>query len=804
MLGRAPGFTAIAVLTLALGIGANTALFSIVNGVLLNPLPFPQPNQLVMLYEKTPNFERASISYPNFLDWQRENTVFSAIASYREDDFTLIGTGDPERVTVGMTAADFFPILGVKPVIGRLFSRQDDLINAAGVTLISEGLWKQKFGGTPDVVGKRVTMNGEGFTIIGVIPSSFHLQLQNFDHEKDVYIPVAQFKHPRFPDRNHHIGMDAIGRLKPGVTIAAARADMQGIAERLAVLYPDADGQSRVNVQPMREEMVRGVQLVLWVLLAAVGFVLLIACVNVANLQLARSTGRVREFAIRAAMGASQGRVIRQLLTESVIVALVGGVIGCILAAWGTRAALAALPATLPRAEDVGLDGRVLLFTLGISIVAGLVFGLAPALKTSQPNLQATLKEGGRGGSGARHRALGAFVVVEMALALVLLIGAGLMIRSLARLWDVNPGFDPHNVLTFMVALSPERLNMTVPEAHAEFARWTEKLKSVPGVQAVSATMGALPMKGDDEERMWVKDPKPANESEMPYSIAYYVDPGYLKAMGITLERGRFLNDSDNETTRRVAVVDEGFVKKYFPDEDPIGKVFHLPIMNADPEIVGVVSHVKQWGLDSSHDGASIQEEFYFSAVQMPDWAWVGPVGAVMVVRSTGAPATVESSIRAALKDMNSQNLMWDTRTYEEVIGKSMAARRFSMILLSIFAGLALVLSSIGIYGVISYVVGQRTHEIGIRMAMGAQRKDVLHLMLGEGMKMALIGVGVGVCAALGLTHLMVSMLFGVSSVDPATFVGVAVVLSCVALTACYLPSRRAMRVSPIEALREE
>jgi predicted permease len=774
-----------------------------VNGVLLNPLPFPQPNQLVMMYEKNEEFQRSSISYPNFKDWQRENTTFAAMASYRTDDRMMTGTGDTMRVHVGMTGADFFSILGVKPVMGRLFSADDDRLGAAGVTLISYGLWQRKFGGDPGVVGKRITMDGDDFTIIGVIPASFNLDMQNFHEEKDAYVPVGQWKQPLFQERKFHMGMDAIARLKPGVSIDAARADMEGIAERLAVLYPEADAHARVNVQPLKADMVRQVSFILWVLLVAVAFVLLIACVNVANLQLARSTGRVREFAIRSAMGASQGRVIRQLLTESVMVGLAGGVLGCLLAAWGTGAAIRALPETLPRAQDVGIDGRVLLFTLGISILAGLVFGLAPAFKTAQPNLQETLKEGGRGGSGVKQKALSVFVVSEMALALVLLIGAGLMIRSLVRLWDVNPGFESGHVLTFMASLAAPQMD---PEAQrAAIRAFDEKVKSVPGVEAVASIAGSLPLANDDEERVWAEgQPTPSNESEMSYAVAYYVEPEYGKAMGIHLLRGRFLNSGDVEGAQQVAVVDEKFAEKFFPGQDPIGKVIHVPILKGSPVIVGVVSHVKQWGLDSSFDGASVQEEFYYSMLQLPDWAWNGPLGDEVVVKTSGAPSGVEEQIRRAATELNGQDLVFQQRTMDEIIAGTMAARRFAMILLCVFAGLALVLSSIGIFGVISYVVGQRTHEIGIRMAMGAQRRDVLHMLLGEGMKMALIGVGIGVVAALGLTRLMVKILFGVSAADPGTFVAVTVILTCVALSACYLPSRRAMRVSPMEALRYE
>jgi predicted permease len=804
MLAKNPGYTLIAVLTLALGIGANTALFSVVNGVILNPLPFPQPDQLVMLYENSPAFEKSSISYPNLKDWQRSNSTFAEIAGYRSDDFSVTASGETERVRVGMVSANFFPALGVKPLLGHLFGADDDRLSAAPVTLISAGLWQRKFGSAPDIVGRRMTMDGKDYTVIGVIPASFHLQLFNFDTAKDVYTPLGQFSDPSFQSRGQHEGMDAIGRLKRGVSVTEACADMDQIARNLAATYPNEDKNAGVTVVPLKQDMIRDVQLFLWVLLGAVGFVLLIACVNVANLQLARSTGRTREFAIRAALGASQGRVIRQLLTESVLVGLAGGSLGWFMAVWGTQAAIRVLPEALPRADEVRLDAHVLMFTLAASIVASIIFGLAPALKTSRPNLQDTLKESGRGASGAKHRALGVFVVIEMAMALVLLAGAGLMIRSLAGLWSVDPGFNPHNLLAFDVSLSPS-LGANASTSRSAFRELDEKLRGVAGVQFASSNWGAIPMTGDNEVPFWLEGkPKPANRAEMDQTLFYMVQPDYLNAMGMRLERGRFLTQNDDEHSPQVVVIDEDFARKYFPGQDPVGKEVHIASLKSASEIVGVVGHVKQWGLDSEADRQTIQAQTYMPLMQIPDQFWSGTPEAEVVVRSSGSPATVVGGLREAIEKLNSENVMFETKTMDAIIAESLAARRFSMTLLSVFAAIALLLSSIGIYGVVSYVVGQRTHEIGVRLALGAQRQDVLRLMLGEGMRMAATGVVVGICAALGLTHLMVKMLFGVSATDPATFAGVAIVLSSVALTACYIPARRAMRVDPIVALRYE
>ena len=493
MLARSPSFTAIAILTLALGIGANTVLFSVVNGVLLKPLPYLQPDSLVSLAESTAEFESSSISYPNFLDWQRANSTFSSIAAYRGDDFTITGQGETERVRVGMVSSTFFPILGVKMVAGRSFLPEEDRLGAAPVVLISAGLWHRKFGSDPGIVGKTITMNGTGYDVIGIVPGDFRLEASNFDSIKDVFVPIEQNKDPMFRDRTVHPGTRAIGRLKPGVTLSAAKADMNQVARNLAATYPDADKGAGIHLMPLKEDVVGDVEPFLWVLLGAVGFVLLIACVNVANLQLARSSARGREFAIRAALGAGQSRVVRQLLTESVLLGLAGGAIGLLLAGWGTRAAIRILPETLPRAQGVGLDGRVLLFTALVSILAGVIFGLAPAIKTARPNIQQTLQESGRGASGAKHRAQGIFVVIEMAMSLVLLVGAGLMIRSLVDLWSVDPGFNPRGVLTFAVSMSPS-YGQNASDSRVTLRELEQRLLNIPGVQAASVTGGALPM----------------------------------------------------------------------------------------------------------------------------------------------------------------------------------------------------------------------------------------------------------------------------------------------------------------------
>ncbi|MFY9530632.1 MAG: ABC transporter permease [Candidatus Acidiferrales bacterium] len=605
--------------------------------------------------------------------------------------------------------------------------------------------------------------------------------------------------------RSAGLGIHGIGRLRPSVTIEQARADMDGVTRGLAAAYPETDKGISAKVASLKEEMVGKIQPILFVLLGAVGFVLLIACVNVANLLLARSTGRTREFAIRAALGAGQGRLLRQLLTESVLLSVAGGGLGLVVAGWCTRAALGVLPTALPRAEEIRLDAHVLMFTMGVSLLAGILFGLAPALRISRADLHETLKEGGRGSSAARHRAQGFFVATEMAMALVLLVGAGLTIRSLAALWMVNPGFRSDNVLTFGLALPPSMMHAGPDAIRAAIRELDDKLASTPGVQAASQTWGAFPMNGDDESLFWLEgQPKPSSFHDMNWALKYVVEPDYLKVMGIPLKRGRFFTPQDDEHSPLVLVIDDVFARKYFGNEDPIGKRLNVDDYDKPAEIVGVVGHVKQWGLDAD-DTHALRAQVYLSFMQMPDIAIaLVYAGTGVVVRSDGATPALFDSIRHAVQKMNSQNVVYGAQTMDEIISESLAARRFSMILLGVFAALALLLSSVGIYGVTSYVVGQRTHEIGIRMALGAQREDVLRLVLGQGTRLALAGVAMGLVAALGLTRLMANLLYGVSATDPLTFAGVAIILTIVALAACYIPARRAMRVDPIVALRYE
>jgi len=794
-----PGFSAVAVLTLALGIGANSALFSVVNGVLLNPLPFPNPNELVAAYSRTGTFQESSISYPNFLDWQKENHSFAFLGAFRSDDFNMTGVGEPERLHAHMISAEFFMALGIKPLVGRNFRPEEDVPGAGPVAILADGIWKRKFGSSPEVLGRTVTLNGRVYTVIGVAPG----RITGLS-PTDIFVPIGQWNDPTFRDRRIGMGMSAIGRLKPGVGIEQARADMDRVAENLATAYPEADKGSGVALVPLKTDVVGDVRGILLVLLGAVSFVLLIACANVANLLLARSTGRAREFAIRSALGAGPFRVVRQLLTESVLLGIAGGCIGLGLAKLGTKVILAALPGTLPRVEEITLDTHVLLYTFGISLLTGIVFGLVPAIKAMRRDMHETLKEGGRGSSGARHRTQSVFVAFEMAMAVVLLIGAGLMIRTLSALWGVNPGFDARNVLTFEIS-STTGPTVTADQLRAKYRATLAQLGSILGVEGVSLLGGSLPMSGDSEVPFWREDKsKPQHENEMTFALFYLVNTDYHRAMRIPVIRGRSFTEQDNEHSPTVALIDASLARKFFPGEDPIGKRINLGLLEMQAEIVGVVGHVQHWGL-GARERETIEAQIYLPVWQVPDRFW--PLlanGGQYVARTSGWPTGLATSIRQAAEKVDSSAVVYDVRPMEEIVARSISTQRLTMLLLSVFSAFALVLSAIGIYGVISYLTGQRTHEIGVRVALGASSKDVLRMVLGQGMGMTLIGVAIGIAAAFGLTRLITKMIYGVGATDPLTFVGVAVLLSAVALCACYIPARRATRVDPIVALRYE
>ena len=800
LLIQSPVFTAIAALTLAVGIGANTALFSVVNGVLLNPLPYPHSDRLVVIYERIAGLDSAPIEYPNFLDWQRSSRSFASMAAYRNEDYNFIGNGEGERLSGYMISSGFFETLGVVPVLGRTFRADDDLIGAAPVVVLSGGFWKRKFGSSPDIIGKPIILNGAAYTIVGVIPDTFSF----YGNMRDVYTPIGQWNDPSFRDRRIVVGAHAFGRLNPEVPQAQAQAEMEEVARTLAFAYPEADAGHDIKLVSMKKDLVGNVEPLLLVLLAAVGFLMLIACANVANLLLARSVARTREFAIRSALGASRARMIRQLLTESILLSASGGSLGLLLAYVGTKTLLKELPPALPRSGEVSLDSTVLLFTLVLSLGTGVIFGLAPALRTTRTNLQEVMKQSGRGSSGFRHRMQGIFVAAEMALALVLLVGSGLMVRTMGALWRVDPGFSPSHAITFTLAM-PATANTTSAETRARLRKFDDEMRSIPAVRAVSVTLGSRPMIHDSSLPFWIEgEPKPPHDSEMHAATFFLVESGFREAMGITLLRGRFVTDQDNENAPVVVDIDNNFARMYFPDQDPIGKHINLTQFNIQAEIVGIVGHVKQYALDADPPGA-IQAQFFYPFMQTPEKIMPLTAKSVAVVlRTHGDPTTIMGPVREAVKKMDPRDVIYDVKTMDDVIATSYAARRLTMILLTGFAAMAIMLACVGIYGVISYMVGQRTQEIGIRMALGAQRRDILVLVLGEGTRMALIGAGLGTAASLLLTRLMAKQLFGVSAHDPLTYASVALVLMLVAIAACFVPARRAVRMDPVESLRCE
>lgn len=808
VLRKNPSFALITIFTLALGIGANTALFSIVNSVLLHPLPYPHPDELVAVHESKANFDQGSISYPNFRDWQRNNKTLAALAISHQRRFTLTGTGDAERVPGDYVSSDFFSILGVRPVLGRIFAPGEDEIGRSPLALISAGFWARKFASRADILGQTITLDGRNFTIIGVVPEDFDLAVGNF-RAGDIYVPIGQWQTPALNNRFAGLGLHGIARLKPGVTLAQAQDDMNGVTDRLAVAFPQADHGIRASIVSLRQSVVGRVEPLLLVLLGAVGFVLLIACVNVANLLLARSSARTQEFAIRSALGAGRMRILRQMLTESTILALAGGALGLLLASWGTRAIVKLVPVALPRASHIHLSIPVLCFTFAVSLSVGILFGLLPAWKVSRQKLQDTLKEGSRSVSGARHRTQDLLVVFEMAMALVLLVGAGLMIRSMIALSRVDPGFDPNGVTTFSVAAPPPMSTAPPDAVRAYYREVDRRIRQVPGVAGASFVNGCIPMTGNDDEMLFWMDnePKPQTTNDMHWSLEYVVQPDYLKIMGVPLLRGRFFTSADNEHSPPVIVVDERFAHQFFGSQDPIGKRINLDDDDRQATIIGVTGHVMQWGLDNEAS-SPLHAEMYLPFMQISDgdMSFQDGLGTDVIVRSRGDSEAAIGQIQNVLRQMNREQVVYDAQTMNQIIADSLSGRRFSMILLGLFAALALLLASVGMYGVISYLVTQRTQEIGIRMALGADRRQVLRWVLKQGGRLALIGVVAGLISASALTRLMArsSMLYGVHTYDPWTLIGVTVLLASVALAACYIPARRAMRIEPMQALRTE
>ncbi len=808
MLRKNPGVTLIVIMALALGIGANSAIFSVVNAVLLRPLPYEESERLLFLNEKSQVLDEMSISYPNLEDWRAQNQVFEKIAVYNRGSYSLTGAGEAERIITGQVSADLFSILRVNAAIGRVFTNDEDKPGAAPVVVLSYGLWQRRFGGQQSIVNQAITLNGKSYTVIGVMPESYL-----YPSRVEMWVPVGQLSgEAMWQNRGNHPGLYGIARLKPGVTQAQAQADMDRVAANLESQYPNTNSGTRVRIRPLLEIFVSDVRRALWVIFAAVGFVLLIACANIANLLLARATARRKEMAIRSAMGAGRWRIARQLLTESILLSLVGGSIGLLLARWGIDLILYVSPTAIPRSREIGLDWKVLAFTIGVSFLTGILFGLVPALQAGEVDVQETLKETGRGTSG-RNWLRSSLVVAEVATTLILLIGAGLMIRSFYLLQKVNPGFSYEHLTSFSVSL-PQKKYSTQEQRASFYDRLLENIRTLPGVESVAAASG-LPLGNNGWQTSFVIDGKPAPPpNEVPLMEACLVTPDYFKAMNIPILRGRVFNDRDDrshmvgkdlshlkEDEREMAaldsiVIDEEFARRHWPNEDAVGKRIRLGTDPKNPvlTVLGVVGRVKMESLNQNSD----RVQGYFPFAQVPNG------GMTVVLKAASDPNQMLGAVREAVRNLDPDQPIYNPRTMDEIRAESVAPERLNLTLLSLFAGLALVLAIVGIYGVMSYSVTQRTHEIGIRMAIGAQPRDVFTMILGQGMKLALIGVALGLVGAFALTRLMATMLFGVEPTDATTFATISILLVTIALLACYLPGRRATKVEPTVSLRYE
>ena len=797
MLWKKPGFTLVVMLALALGIGANTAIFSVVNTVLLRPLPYKNSEQLIWLQEKnqSADISEETLSPPNYLDWKTQSESFEDMGAFASTRFTLTsGAGEPERINAAFVADGFFSVLKAEPRLGRTFTPEEDKPGNGRVIILSSALFERRFGSDPSIIGNSITINGSPYTVVGVMPKDFMSPKPDDRRPPEAWAPLA-VDYSQANRRGDYLNV--VARLKPGTTVEQARAEMVAITQRLEQQYPNTNTGWSPIVMPLHERFVGNVRPALMVLLGAVCFLLLIACANVANLLLARSTARQKEIAIRSALGARRGRIIQQLLTESVMLGVTGGALGLLFAFWGIGVLTSLSPGRIPRVGEIDVDARVLLFTLGVSLLTGIVFGLLPALQASNPNLNETLKEGGRssleGRSGGRLRSV--LAVTEVALALVLLIGAGLMARSFLRLQDVNPGFDAHRVLTLGLFL-PTTKYKDGPAIVAFYNELLSKAESLPGVVSAGA-IDTLPLDvGGNVLGFVIENRLPQTPGDNTADAEHrVVSREYFGTMGIPLLRGRLFEGQDGPDAPRAIVINQTMANRYFPGEDPLGKRINLGNPQSSPwlTIVGIVS-------DTRHEGLSSEpySQMYAIHTQTPRRALN------LVLRSSGDPMSLVSAIRSRVAEVDSDLPLSNVRTMEQILSESILRPRFNMTLITIFAVVAMMLASVGVYGVISYSVSQRTHEIGVRIALGAHSRDIFKMVVGQGLKLALVGVGAGVIAAFALTRLMAGLLYGVEATDPLTFVGISAGLTAIVIIASYVPALRATKVDPMISLRYE